>query len=77
VQYVSNITDIDDKIIEAAKQSGEEINAITDRYAQIYNADMSALGAEKPDFSTACDRLRTANARNDPQTDRIRPCVHR
>src|ERR1700735_5010022 len=50
VQYVSNLTDIDDKIIEAAKQSGEKIDVITKKYAQIYNEDMAALGAEKPDF---------------------------
>ena len=50
VQYASNLTDIDDKIIEAAKQSGEKINTITEKYAAIYNADMAALGAEKPDF---------------------------
>ncbi len=50
VQYVSNITDIDDKIIEAAKQSGEKIDVITTKYAQIYNQDMAALGAEKPDY---------------------------
>jgi cysteinyl-tRNA synthetase len=50
VQYVSNITDIDDKIIEAAKQSGEKIDVITKKFAQIYNEDMAALGAEQPDF---------------------------
>jgi cysteinyl-tRNA synthetase len=49
VQYVSNLTDIDDKIIEAAKQSGEDISVITQKYAKIYNEDMAALGAEKPD----------------------------
>ena len=49
VQYVSNLTDIDDKIIEAAKQSGEDISAITQKYAKIYNDDMAALGVEKPD----------------------------
>ncbi len=49
VQYVSNITDIDDKIIEAAKQSGEDIGVITKKYSDIYNADMSALGAVQPD----------------------------
>ena len=49
VQYVSNLTDIDDKIIEAAKQSGEDISAITQKYAAIYNKDMAALGADKPD----------------------------
>ena len=31
VTYVSNITDIDDKIIEASKETGEEINVITSK----------------------------------------------
>ncbi len=50
VQYVSNITDIDDKIIEAARISGEPIAAITEKFALIYNEDMAALGVEKPDL---------------------------
>jgi len=49
VQYVRNITDIDDKIIDAARQSGEKIEIITGKYARIYNEDMAALGAEMPD----------------------------
>lgn len=49
VQYVSNFTDIDDKIIEAAKQSGEKIEAITTKFAKIYNEDMAALGVQPPD----------------------------
>ena len=32
VTYVSNITDIDDKIIEASKETGEEIYSITSKY---------------------------------------------
>ncbi|MCE9507235.1 MAG: cysteine--tRNA ligase [Alphaproteobacteria bacterium] len=49
VQYVRNITDIDDKIIDAARQSGEKIDVITEKYARIYNEDMAALGAAAPD----------------------------
>ncbi|MDE2336657.1 MAG: cysteine--tRNA ligase [Alphaproteobacteria bacterium] len=49
VKYASNLTDIDDKIIAAARETGEDIDAITKRYADIYNADMAALGVEKPD----------------------------
>ena len=37
VTYVSNITDIDDKIIEAAKEQNTEISEITQKYTQIYN----------------------------------------
>lgn len=50
VTYVSNITDIEDKIIEAARESGDAINVITEKYARIYNADMAALGARVPDI---------------------------
>ena len=49
ITYVSNITDIDDKIIEAAKESNTEITAITDKYTKIYNDDMAMLNVIKPD----------------------------
>ncbi len=49
VTYVSNITDVDDKIMAAAKESGEAIETITTRYARIYNEDMAALGVLPPD----------------------------
>lgn len=49
VTYVSNITDVDDKIIEASRETGEAINAITEKYTQIYNEDMAALGVQAPD----------------------------
>ncbi len=49
VTYVSNITDVDDKIMVASQQSGEAIEVITQRYTQIYNDDMAALGVEAPD----------------------------
>jgi cysteinyl-tRNA synthetase len=50
VQYVSNLTDIDDKIIETAKQAGEDISAITQKFTRIYNEDMKALGVDGPDI---------------------------
>ncbi len=49
VTYVSNITDVDDKIMEAAKTTGEPIDALTRKYEKIYNEDMAALGVRKPD----------------------------
>jgi cysteinyl-tRNA synthetase len=48
VTYVRNITDIDDKIIERARESGEPIESITKRTAEAYFADMQALGALDP-----------------------------
>lgn len=50
VTYVSNITDVDDKIMQAAVESGDEISDITLRYEKIYNDDMAALGVSKPDI---------------------------
>ena len=49
VTYVSNITDIDDKIIEAAKEQEVEISLITDKYTKIYNEDMAMLNVLAPD----------------------------
>ncbi|HEX9568429.1 MAG TPA: cysteine--tRNA ligase [Rhodospirillales bacterium] len=49
VTYVRNITDVDDKIIAASKESGEPIDAITRRTTDAFHADMRALGALEPD----------------------------
>ena len=48
VRYARNITDVDDKIITAAAESGEPIGAITERFDRIYNEDMAALGCLEP-----------------------------
>jgi cysteinyl-tRNA synthetase len=48
VTYARNITDVDDKIIERAKESGRPIDAITAETAQAYQDDMAALNALAP-----------------------------
>ncbi len=48
VTYVRNITDIDDKIIARAKESGRSIDAITAETAAWFQEDMAALGALTP-----------------------------
>lgn len=48
VVYARNITDVDDKINQKAMAEGVDISVITNRYADIYNADMKALGALSP-----------------------------
>jgi cysteinyl-tRNA synthetase len=50
VTYVSNITDIDDKIIKASIETRESIETITKKYKNIYNEDMNSLGVIKPDI---------------------------
>ena len=50
VIYARNITDVDDKIIEASQKTGEPIEAITRRYIQAYDEDTEALGALTPDL---------------------------
>ncbi|MGB5950784.1 MAG: cysteine--tRNA ligase, partial [Parvibaculum sp.] len=50
VVYARNITDIEDKIIAAAKEQGVEIAAITEKFAQIYREDMGTLGVLPPDI---------------------------
>jgi cysteinyl-tRNA synthetase len=48
VTYARNITDVDDKIINAARESGEPIEAITTRTTRAFHDDMAALGALEP-----------------------------
>ena len=50
VLYGRNITDVDDKINQAAIDQGVDISAITEKFAAIYNEDMAALGALAPTF---------------------------
>jgi cysteinyl-tRNA synthetase len=48
VQYARNITDIDDKIMTAAAEAGEDISILSRRYAQAYFEDMAALNNLEP-----------------------------
>ncbi|HET7579160.1 MAG TPA: cysteine--tRNA ligase [Bacillales bacterium] len=50
VQYVSNFTDVDDKIIRAAAEAGEEVLALANRFIEAYHEDVAALGVQKADF---------------------------
>lgn len=49
VKYISNFTDVDDKLIRAAKELGEEVPEIADRFIQAYFEDVDALGCKKAD----------------------------
>jgi len=48
--FARNITDVDDKINQAAIDSGKSINEITAEYIEAYNEDMGALGVLPPDI---------------------------
>ena len=50
VTFTSNITDIDDKIIEAAQEHNVTIGELTNKYHLIYNQDMESLGVSLPTF---------------------------
>jgi len=48
VVYARNITDVDDKINQAAKENGESIRELTDRFIRLYHEDIAALNTLPP-----------------------------
>ncbi len=50
VVYARNFTDIDDKIIKASKETGAAIADITNKFADIYRAELQDLNALSPGF---------------------------
>ena len=48
VIYARNITDVDDKIINSARDEGVDTSVITERYERFYLEDMGALGVRPP-----------------------------
>lgn len=48
VIYARNITDIDDKIMKAAAENGEEISTLAARYAKEFESDMAQLNNLQP-----------------------------
>jgi cysteinyl-tRNA synthetase len=51
VIYARNFTDVDDRINAAAIEQGVDISVITNRFADVYEADMAALNALPPTHS--------------------------
>ncbi|MBM4362919.1 MAG: cysteine--tRNA ligase, partial [Deltaproteobacteria bacterium] len=49
VTYVRNVTDVDDKILNRAKQNGESPLELSRRMAAVYREDMHALGCRDPE----------------------------
>ena len=62
VTFVRNITDIDDKIIKRAAESGETLQALTQRYIDAMNEDFAALGILPADHEPRATEY-TENAR--------------
>jgi len=56
VKFVKNYTDIEDKIIARAAQTGEDWRALVDRNIQAYEKDMEWLGVEPPDEAPRATR---------------------
>jgi len=50
VDYVRNITDIDDKIIKRALENGESIQSLTERMIKEMHADEAAMNVLRPDM---------------------------
>ena len=47
VNYIQNFTDIDDKILNRAKQEGTSMEAVSEKYIEAYFEDMEKLGVRK------------------------------
>jgi len=50
VTYARNITDIDDKIINKAKEQNKDIKEITDFYTEAFHKEMEEIGVKRPDL---------------------------
>jgi cysteinyl-tRNA synthetase len=57
VNYVRNITDIDDKIINRARELGETVEALTARHIESMNQDFAALGILPADHEPRATRF--------------------
>src|SRR4051812_3541036 len=49
VIHVRNVTDVDDKILKRAAESGEEPTALSARMAKLYQDDIAAIGCAPPE----------------------------
>ena len=51
VTYVSNYTDVDDKVIKAAKQEGKSEKELTDFYIQEFEKTLKGIGSQVPSIT--------------------------
>ena len=71
VRYVSNFTDVDDKILRAARETGEEPRTLADRFIQAYHDDTGALNVAQADVHpTVTDNIDEIIAFNEALIER-------
>lgn len=51
VTYVQNFTDVDDKLINAAREMGLTVPEVAERFIAAYREDVRALGVREPDVA--------------------------
>jgi cysteinyl-tRNA synthetase len=60
VKYVVNITNVDDKIIQRAREAGKDAIELADEYEKVFHEDMAALGIQSPDvYPRVTDHIAT------------------
>ena len=58
VMHVMNLTDVEDKIIRACRETGESLKSLTGRYAQAFFEDLDTLGIERAEaYPAATDHI--------------------
>ncbi|HEY4474851.1 MAG TPA: cysteine--tRNA ligase [Candidatus Paceibacterota bacterium] len=57
VNYIQNITDIDNKIIERAQKEGVNPLEYAKKYNDIFKEDMKSLGVTSPEYKNATDHI--------------------
>ena len=71
VRYVSNFTDVDDKILRAAREMGEEPRTLAERFIQAYHDDTGALNVAQADVHpTVTDNIDEIIAFNEALIER-------
>lgn len=71
VRYVSNFTDVDDKILRAAREAGEESRTLAERFIQAYHDDTGALNVAQADVHpTVTDNIDEIIAFNEALIER-------
>ena len=51
--YVSNFTDVDDKLIKASREQNDTVLNIAERFIDAFREDVSALNIHRSDYSPA------------------------